>query len=40
MIDALTVLAILAIASFLLWRQFRRDCGCDSNNAGSSCCQD
>lgn len=40
MVDALVILAILLAATFLLIRQFRKGCGCDSNGSGPSCCND
>lgn len=36
MADALIVIAILCIAVFVLVRQFRNGCGCDSSNRGAS----
>lgn len=40
MIDAFTIFVILAVASLLLWRQFCRGCGCDTDGPGSSSCED
>lgn len=40
MIDTIVILLILVGAGYLLWRQFRRGCACDTDDGGSSCCGD